>query len=196
MNKLKAYRLPLLLILCGVMCMTVSNFLVNTASVNDPYAVDFENSRLSANGDINDGGTLSTVTDWRVLTEYHQNRLKSFLQQVKGVGDVSVLVYCDRSSVLSLADNHSADVSTIHELDGKGGERVTENSKKQSNYLILQDQYGNQRVVALSETVPAITAVCVVCTGGNQASVQERVIQTISTLYHLPPSNIVVVQGA
>ena len=194
MRKLKAFRVPCILVFLGMICMLAGNFMRSkkAADVSPFYVTDqietTYNSRL-------DGATNATVTDWRAVSEYHQNQLTSFLKQVKGVGDVSVLVYCDRSSILSLANNCTQDTSTIQESDANGGERVTENSKNQSNYLVIQDQYGNQKVVPLSETLPAISSVCVVCSGGNQASVRERVIQAICTLYHLPPSNIVVIQG-
>ncbi len=192
----KVFRLPCVFILLGVLCMVAGNYLGKKSVSNQNDSVPKEYHTQITNAFIQGGATNSTVTDWRVITEYHQNRLTDFLKHVKGVGDVSVLVYCDRSSILSLVENCTNDSSSIKENDGNGGERVTENSKNQSNYLVLQDQDGNQRVVAISETIPAITSVCVVCSGGNQAGVRERVIQAISILYDLSPANIVVIQGA
>lgn len=194
MRKMKKFRIPCILIFLGIICIFTGNFLSkNTVSEVTPFSI--VDHSITPSNNKSDGATNSTVTDWRVISEYHQNQLTSFLKQVKGVGNVSVLVYCDRSSILTLANNSTQDMSTIQENDANGGERVTDNSKNQSNYLVVQDQYGNQKVVALSETLPAISSVCVVCSGGNQASVRERVIQAICTLYNLSPSNIVVIQG-
>ncbi len=192
----KGLRLSCTIILLGVLCMVVGNFVEEKSVFANDYSTTLEYAPSAPNTIIQGGATNSTVTDWRIITEYHQNRLTNFLKHIKGVGDVSVLVYCDSSSVLSLVENTTKDSNVIKENDGDGGERITENTKNQSNFLVLQDQNGNQRVVAISETIPAITSVCVVCSGGNQAGVQERVIQAISTLYDISPGKIVVIQGA
>ncbi len=189
-----ACRLPIVLMFVGVLLMMVSHFF--TAPRKYDTCSDLPQSSVSQpQQNYTDGATQSIVTDWRTITSYHQNRLQNFLKNIQGVGDVSVMVYCDRSSILELISNSVLHTQTTEESDGNGGNRVVQEEESEGQYLVLEDQYGNQRVVAVQESVPAITAVCVVCEGGGKMAVQERVIAAIATLYDLPPSKIAVLPG-
>lgn len=192
---MKRIKIPLIILFAGVVCMILGNFIQNQNAKVQTYTEPTNVNGHPVSSGVHDGATYATVTDWRVIIEYHQNRIVDFLKNVKGVGSVSVLVYCDRSSVLELVSNSVLDDQFIEENDGNGGTRDTQNHKQENEYLVIQDQDGNQRVVAVSESIPAITSVCVVCSGGDQAAVQERIITALSALYNLSANKIVVIQG-
>lgn len=143
-----------------------------------------------------DGAAVGTVTDWRIILEYHESRLEAFIRKIKGAGDATVLVECDSSSMIQLVENSTLRKNQTQEADNNGGTRTVTEENEENAYLIVKDQSGNERVVAVSETLPAITAVCVVCKGGGQSAVQERIISALRVLYGLPASRIVVLAGA
>lgn len=201
MNKMKVTfivpsvcRLPIVLVLIGIGVMIVGGFFAG-ANTTASYSNTSVTENVQTEQAFSDGATQSVVTDWRTITEYHQNRLQNFLKDIQGVGRVSVMVYCDRSSILELVSNHTIHTQHTEETDGNGGNRIVEDNQDDSQYLVLEDKDGNQRIIAVQESIPAITSVCVVCEGGGKMVVQERVTAAISTLYDLSPSKIVVLPG-
>ncbi len=194
MRNFNRWRVPIILILAGICCMFLGKFLNRIELSSDTTVADKENYTV-ASSTFYDGATAATVTDWRAITEYHQNRLTAFLQNVKDVGTVSVLVYCDQSSILELVKNSDVESQIVTEKDQNGGQRETESTKENDDYLLIQDSNGNQRVVAVSESIPAIESICVVCSGGDKMAVRERVTVALSALYDLPASRISVIPG-
>lgn len=189
-------RLPCFLVLFGLILMVTGNLIAGVEETrNAPYSTSTAESTGTVFSDVPNSTAYGIGTDWRVIIEYHQNRIAGFLKNVKGVGKVSVLVYCDSSSVIELVENSVLDSQYIDEKDSSGGSRLTETEKRESNYLTVKDAAGNERVVAISESIPAITSICVVCSGGGQSAVQERVITALSALYDLPAYKIVVLAG-
>lgn len=186
-------RMPVGMVLVGICAMCIGNFL--PTAKQEAYVVSNSVNQNQNNLNYRDGATQSVVTDWRTITEYHQNRLARFLENVEGVGDVSVMVYCDQSSVIELVSNIVTQTQKTEETDQNGGNRVMEETQKDEDYLVLEDQAGNQRVVAVKETIPAIQSVCVVCAGGGKMVVQERITAAIVTLYDISPNKIVVLPG-
>lgn len=186
-------RKPIVIVLVGICVMIVGGFIQNKKTV-----VQYSESASNKNKTempIQDGATQSVVTDWRTITEYHQNRLTGFLENVEGVGVVSVMVYCDQSSIIELVTNQGSHTQKTEEKDTNGGNRVNEENQEDRQYLVLEDKDGNQRVVAIKESIPTIKSVCVVCEGGGKMAVQERVTAAIVTLYDLSPNKIVVLPG-
>lgn len=186
-------RKPIVIVLVGICVMIVGGFLQNKKSVVQ-YSESASN-KIKTEMPIQDGATQSVVTDWRTITEYHQNRLTGFLENVEGVGVVSVMVYCDQSSIIELVTNQGSHTQKTEEKDTNGGNRVNEENQEDRQYLVLEDKDGNQRVVAIKESIPTIKSVCVVCEGGGKMAVQERVTAAIVTLYDLSPNKIVVLPG-
>ncbi|MBR5280044.1 MAG: hypothetical protein IKU26_03635 [Clostridia bacterium] len=186
-------RLPIGMVLLGMCVMCIGNFLPNTKRTS--YTISNSASQYETDAAYNDGATQGVVTDWRTITEYHQNRLARFLENIEGVGAVSVIVYCDRSSVIEFLANQVTHTQETEETDQNGGNRVIQDFQEDEEYLVLEDQGGNQRVVAAKELIPAIRSVCVVCAGGGKMVVQERITAAIVTLYDLSPNKIVVLPG-
>ena len=188
-----ACRIPVGMVLLGICVMCIGNFIPTAKHTS--YTVSNGAEQYKTDLNYSDGATQSMVTDWRSITEYHQNRLAHFLENVEGVGAVSVMVYCDQSSVIELLSNRVTHTQITEETDQNGGNRVIEEFQEDEDYLVLEDQDGNQCVVAVKESIPAIQSVCVVCSGGGKMVVQERVIAAIVTLYDISPNKIAVLPG-
>lgn len=111
-------------------------------------------------------------------TEYYsellENKLEELLSEAKGVGKVRVVVTLDSSVESVLAQNSNRSESSIA-----------------VDYVIISTNEGEE-AVPLCEIYPKVRGVAVVCTGGTNAEVKERVTSLVSSALGISSNKIAV----
>lgn len=128
---------------------------------------------------ISDDPVTEDTYSYKLQTE---NELIKMLEQIKGVGNVSVLVTIEGTTEYVYAE----ELDTVTDKDG-------EQSKEQyQNKIVMTEQNGQKKALVKQIIKPKISGVMIVCEGGGNASVNERVIKAVSTALNLPTSKICV----
>lgn len=111
-----------------------------------------------------------------------ENELIKMLEQIKGVGSVSVMVTIEGTTEYVYAE----ELDTVTDKDG-------EQSREQyQNKIVMTDQNGEKQALVKQIIKPEICGVMIVCEGGGNVSVNERVIKAVATALDLPSSQICV----
>lgn len=115
-------------------------------------------------------------------TEKLEAQLSDLLSQIEGVGKAEVIITLDGSEEYVYAEDISAESS------GDG----TDSKAKNQSKLVIIEKSGEKNALIKKVLSPKVSGALVVCDGGGDISVRERVIKAVSAALDLPTSKICV----
>ena len=112
-------------------------------------------------------------------------KLKNVLQQIDGIGNVSVMISVDGSPKYSLASN----------TDNKSSTTTNGTTTTTSSSPIIIDSVNGSNPLILTEELPKVKGVIVVATGASKIDVKLDILNAVSTLLDLSTDKISVLKG-
>ncbi len=134
----------------------------------------------------NQSTNTSTVTQYTTDLE---NRLSATLSQIEGAGSVSVMITLDGSSQLILAYDTESKSNTTDNTTANGTTTKTNNTTANSTPIIINNN-GQSTPLVLSEIMPEIKGVVVVCEGANNIRVKLNILEAVEALLGVSGSQI------
>ena len=152
----------------GLLMIVLSEFIPNgkTKKVNDvPNSID----------------DASYSESFKQRTE---NELKEIISKIDGVGEVSLMLTLDGTTEYVYAED--VDTETDEDNDSK--------SNKYKNEVIIVDSDGEEKALVKKIVEPKVKGVVIVCTGGGNSGIKERVTKAVSSALNISTNNICVEQ--
>lgn len=115
-------------------------------------------------------------TDYDSYVSSLENRTQSIISSIDGVGKCKVMITLEQTDESVFAKN-------IDEISQNG------NFSKKSEYVLYEND-NNDEPILVKQYFPKVYGVVVVCQGGDDTAVKERVISSISALFDIPYSKI------
>ncbi len=182
----------LIIVLAGILCLVV----VWPASGN---SLKTEGSDQSFGGgtDSLDSGQISSDSVETALNLYVENqeeRLKSILEQMDGVGRIQVMIRAKASKEYVVEKDLTTNTNTVHETDAQGGTRQSSEMSKSESALYTKDGSGNDVPWVIKELEPEIEGVVVAAEGGGNENIASEITQAVQVLFDIPIHKIKVVK--
>ncbi len=105
-----------------------------------------------------------------------ENKIRSMTEMITGSSDVSVIVSAESGTEYVYVSNE----------DLSGADVTRE-------YITVKNENGVYELVLAKEVYPEITGVSIACTGGDDYSMQKKIIDSVSTAFGLSKNRICVV---
>ncbi|MBE6701400.1 MAG: hypothetical protein E7582_05890 [Ruminococcaceae bacterium] len=115
--------------------------------------------------------------------EYEKNleqRLKKIVEEIDGVGEVSVMLTLEGSAIFSYATDVSQDTKAEGDL------------RKESTVVLSLDGSSKKDAVVSGYTLPEVKGAAVVCSNTLSPTLQSKVIGVVSAALGIPTSKIFV----
>ena len=115
--------------------------------------------------------------------EYEENleqRLKKIVEEIDGVGEVSVMLTLEGSAIFSYATDVSQDTKAEGDL------------RKESTVVLSLDGSSKKDAVVSGYTLPEVKGAAVVCSNTLSPTLQSKVIGVVSAALGIPTSKIFV----
>ena len=138
-------------------------------------------------------GTESAVSQ----KEYHElleERLKSALAQVEGVGETDVMITLKSTEEKQVEKDTNKKQSSTNETDSQGGSRISDSYEEEKTVIFAEDENGNQVPYVVKSILPEIEGVLIVCEGGDKATIQTEVYEAVEALLGVPAHKIKVLK--
>lgn len=121
------------------------------------------------------------------LTEHQveqalEQRITDLLRQVEGVGVCRVMVTLE------------SDARTVYAADTVSSTGADGSVSYSEDYLTVETATGPVGLL-ITRLQPTVKGVAVVCAGGGNAAVQQRVMQVVTTAFHISQRRVCVVQA-
>ncbi|AJY77262.1 stage III sporulation protein AG [Paenibacillus beijingensis] len=121
-----------------------------------------------------------------------ESRLKEILEQIVGVGSVSVMVTVDSTEEIVYGKNEKESQQITDENDKNGGRRhVTQVTR--DGQIVMYEQSGEQTPVLVKKIKPEIRGVLVVAKGAENATVRRIILDAVEKGLDVPVSSISIV---
>lgn len=185
-------------ILTGILLLVIV-WPVNSEKKEEGYLTDRkdgkvnyqENTKESEEGirktEEEDPGINGQITDLEEKTE-------ELLNCMEGVGAVKVMITIASMGEKILEKDIPLRKSVIVETDSQGGTRSTNEEDRQEATVYTTDQDGNKIPYVITETLPSIKGVTVVCQGGDSVTVQKNITEVIQALFGIDAHKIKIVK--
>ena len=114
-----------------------------------------------------------------------ESRLENLLSQIKGVGNIKVMISVFDGKEIILAQDINSSDSQIKENDKSGLNRETHESKKEIKKIIVND-----KPIIIKETMPEITGAIIVAEGGDNPFVKSELIRATQIILNIEAHKI------
>ncbi|WP_168198275.1 stage III sporulation protein AG [Crassaminicella thermophila] len=116
-------------------------------------------------------------------------KLKQILNQIKGVGEVEVMITYETSTEVVPALNVTKSSQITEEKDSQGGTRTTTQNDSSEN-VVMTNQ--NDNLVVIKEIKPQIRGVVVVAEGAGDIKIKLEIIEAVRTIFQIPAHKVMV----
>jgi len=129
-----------------------------------------------------------SVTDTESYVSEQEKKLCEILKRIEGVSDPFVMITLDASSEYIYASKQS-----IKESSSKNGETIQKEVHK--DMIFYDNDKNTKSPVLVKEIQPKIKGVAVICKGIENAEIQLKIINLVSTVLNLPTNKVYVISA-
>ncbi|MBM7646326.1 stage III sporulation protein AG [Scopulibacillus daqui] len=187
-KKKSPIRTLALLLLCGVALMLVSHFTTGRsadekAASSEVLSNQSKPQKLSAiNSKLDKNKHFSSMGEYE---KYYSDQLRSILEQINGVSDVSVMVTLASSEKNIYQENEKRQTNRTKETDRNGGTRVV-NETNEDGEVVTVENGQEKKPVIIGKEKPEIRGVLVVAQGAESPTVKASIMEAVSTVLDIP----------
>lgn len=118
----------------------------------------------------------SAQTDYQQYISILEDKTESIISSIDGVGKCKVMITLQETDENFYAQNLDENTNSGY-------------ISKKSEYVLYEDN-NNDSPVLIKQSFPKVMGVAVVCQGGNDANVKEKIISAVSSLFGISTAKI------
>lgn len=123
-----------------------------------------------------------------------EDRLKSTLAKVEGIGAVEVMITLKGSKEVVVLKDEPYTQESMNETDGEGGTRNSSSIDKKDSTVLIDGGNGESVPYILKEIEPQVEGVVVIAQGGGNISVVTEIIEALQVLFDVPAHKVKVMK--
>lgn len=114
--------------------------------------------------------------DYEQYTLTLESRLEEVISSIDGVGKCKIMI--------TLENTNESVYATDNEI------KSDDNSLNQKDEYVLYETDGGETPVLIKEYMPKVQGVTVICDGGDNKQIQEKIINSVTALFNIPTSRV------
>ena len=146
-----------------------------------------------------DSKSINMKVDEKISAERYinnlQQNLESIVSSIKGAGKCKVLVTLENGSETIYATEEKKNKEASEDKSGGETTRKKESDDCEKKYITIKDSEGAERALAVTEIQPKIKGVIIVCPGGDDPQVQQRVVNAVTTALDITSKRVCVTKS-
>lgn len=123
-----------------------------------------------------------------------EKKLKKIISEMLGTNNISVMITLNNSVENVFADSTKINTDITENLGG-GDSKTEQSDSKENQYIIIKDENGNEQALVVTQIMPQIRGVLVVCPNGNNAVIKEMVKGAVVTVLDISSKKVCVTGG-
>lgn len=117
-------------------------------------------------------------------TDALQQELQELLSKISGAEDASVMITLEKDAEQVYATEEKKSTKT----DGD-----TMDDDAETNYILVKDSDGSQKALKITEVLPVVQGVVVICKGGDDPQLQQKITDAVTTALHISSARVCVI---
>ena len=123
-----------------------------------------------------------------------EKKLKKIISEMLGTNNISVMITLNNSVENVFADSTKINTDITENLGG-GDSKTEQSDSKENQYIIIKDENGNEQALVVTQIMPQIRGVLVVCPNGNNTVIKEMVKGAVVTVLDISSKKVCVTGG-
>ena len=132
--------------------------------------------------------SASTNWDGQAYVQQLEQQLTDIVEHIEGAGKCRVMVTLENGVEYVYANERSETSNRTEDLSDTS-EKTTVRDDNESKYVIVNSSDGKQGLL-VTEIQPTVRGVVVVCEGGEDEKVRERIMKTVATVLNVTSSRV------
>ena len=124
-----------------------------------------------------------------------EKNLETIVSNIKGAGNSKVLVTIESTTETVYATEEKKNKEASEDKTNGETTRRKECDDCEKKYITVKDSNGTEKALAVTEIQPRIKGVIVVCAGGDDPLVQQRVINAVTTALNITSKRVCVTKS-
>ena len=125
-------------------------------------------------------------------TEQLEKNLKGIVSSIKGAGDCRVLVTVENGKEIVYATQAKKNVEATEDKTNGETTRKQKSDDSETKYITMKDADGAEKALAITEIQPTVKGVVIVCEGGDNPEVQQKVTNAVTTALNITSKRVCV----
>ena len=129
-----------------------------------------------------------TVESYRKQLE---EELSQIVAAIDGAGEVKILITMDST----IEDVYILEKNVSEKTANNGGDENFDSEseyKEENEYVIIKSKDGSEQIVLQKQVMPKIRGVLVVCDGGDNAVIREKITKAVSSVLNISSGKVYV----
>ncbi|WP_338015002.1 stage III sporulation protein AG [Clostridium chrysemydis] len=139
-----------------------------------------------------DNSSDNLINEVNIKDQYEKEqneKLTSILKEMKGVGEVSVMMTFEGGEEKIPAYNSDVQKSTTEETDKEGGKRKT-NQENGGENIVMSTENGENKPFVTQTIKPKVISVIVIAEGASISKIKYNIEKAVSDLYNIPLNKV------
>lgn len=136
--------------------------------------------------------TASSVMTTDEYARQLETSLKDIISSIQGAGASKVLVTLENGVETMYATEEKTNSEISQDKSNGETTRSQQSGDSEIKYITVRDENGAERALAITEIQPTVKGVVVVCSGGLDPVVQQRVIDAVTTALNISSKRVCV----
>ena len=124
-------------------------------------------------------------------TKELENRLMGVVCSIQGVGETQIMVTLENGVEYVYESEERKNTDKSQDISGDDTKRITEKDDTQRSVTVVDGSDGKEALVR-TQKEPTVKGVIIVCAGGDDAVVQQRVTQAVTTALDISSKRVCV----
>lgn len=137
-----------------------------------------------------DAASATSDADMQMYVEQLEQRLTDMVESIDGAGKCRVMVTLE-NGVEYVYANEQSTTSDRMEDHSEHSDKTTIRDDSESSYVIVNATDGRQGLL-VTEIQPTVRGVVIVCEGGENEQIKERIMDTVATVLNITSSRVCV----
>lgn len=134
------------------------------------------------------------VADSDQYVKQLEENLADIVNGISGGTDAKVMITLEKGTQYVYATEQKKSQQKTQDQNTGSTTRNQENNSLETNYIIVKDADGSQKALAITEVQPVVKGVIVVCKGGDLPSVQQNIIDAVTTALNISSARVCVIK--
>ncbi len=136
--------------------------------------------------------TKTQLFSSKQYTDDLENQLATLVSGIEGAGKTNVMVTLENSgeTIYAVQENKNTDIT--QDVQANSVTQKQQSDQTEQQYIIIDDSNGGQKALLQTQTEPKLKGVVVVCEGGDDPVVVQRIIESITVALDIPSNQVCV----
>ena len=118
--------------------------------------------------------------------------IRALVSSIAGAGESKVLITLESSTQNVYATEQRKNCEATEDRENEQVSKRRETNDVETKYIKIKDERGAEEALAVMQIQPTIKGVVIVCAGGDNQKVQEKIVNAVKTALNITSKRVYV----